>query len=439
MSFRQKLGAIALALTIAVGGSQALANQELFSELEQQAQSARELELLEPVDVEVVTREEHQQAQMESFELEAQAEGAGDWNVLLIFLGFIDEGDDIYEIYSSFVSDQVLGTYDPETKQLVVISTNTEEWNITDRTTYVHETVHALQDQHFDIMGVHGDLDTLTDDRFYAVRSLVEGDASFAEFIFLVENDLVGPYLDELSTMDPGSTDDIPFFLMETMMFYYADGMEFVSFIWQDGGWEAVNAVWLNPPTTSEQIIHPQKYHDGEGAIPVAIANPQPVFGNEWRIIEDNAWGELGTRVFLQNGGVSARAASRAAEGWGGDAVYVITNDDESAMVWSTAWDSDDDAAEFLETLSEAESQRLGVEIDVVTNGVTVFEGNGWFGEIHHDGSTVTYFLAESVASLDLMIESQADADIQPVATSARATTATSTGNGATAFWIREN
>lgn len=438
MSLRKKIVAASLAFSIAVGGSQALANQELFAELEEAAQSVRQLELKEPLDVEVVTREEHREAQLQDIEDEVNAEGAADWNSLLIFLGFIGEDEDINEIYSGFMSEQVLGTYDPETKQLIVISTNTDEWNATDKTTFVHETVHALQDQNFDIMSVYGDESLLTDDSFYASRSLIEGDASVAEVIYIIENDLLDQILEEYENSDIPSTDEVPFFLMETMSFYYDEGAMFVMNIWQEGGWDAVNDVWENPPTTSEQIIHPEKYNSGEGAIPVAIADPQPLFGDDWRIVEDNAWGELGTRVFLENGGVSSRSADNAAEGWGGDGVYVITNDDETAMVWTTAWDSEDDATEFVETLTESESTRLDLEVDEADTDTTYLSGDGWFAEIHRDGENVTYYLTETEESMTLMIESQGDAEVQPVGSPApESTPATPVAN--VAFWIRES
>ena len=280
--------------------------------------------------------------------------------------------------------------------------------------------------------------ETLTDDRFYAARSLIEGDASMAEVLYIVENNLLDQVLEEYENTDLPSTDDIPFFLMETMTFYYDEGAAFVMGLWQEGGWDAVNGAWENPPTTSEQIIHPEKYHAGETAIPVAIANPQPLFGDDWRIIEDNEWGELGTRVFLENGGASSNSASDAAEGWGGDGVYVITNDDESAMVWTTAWDSDDDAAEFVETLVEAESARLGVEANVVDEETILLSGDGWFGEIQRDGEVVTYYLTETEQSLDLLIESQVGAEIAPDASPAPHTTP-ATPASSIAFWLRES
>lgn len=439
MSLQQKLASLVLAMAIAVGGSQALANQELFTELEQAAQRVRQLELLEPIDVEVVTREEHRAAQLESIQEDIAADGADDWNVLLVFLGFIGEDDDIYEIYNGFISEQVLGTYNPETKQLIVISTNTDDWNATDKTTFVHETVHALQDQHFDIMSIYGEETLVTDDSFYAVRSLIEGDASMAELIYIVENDLIDQLLEEFDSIESPSTDDIPFFLLETMGFYYDEGAQFVSRLWQDGGWDAVNAAWLNPPTTSEQIIHPEKYLEGEGAIPVNIADPQPHFGDDWRIIEDNAWGELGTRVFLENSGASSRDATTASEGWGGDGVYVITNDAESAMVWTTAWDSEDDAIEFFETLAEAESARLGVDVEFIDDNTILLTGEGWFGEIHLDGVGVTYYLTQSEGSMEMMIESQIDAEVQTVRAPNLDTPPAPPHGNQVAFWVREN
>ncbi len=435
MSFRRKLATAVLALSIAIGGSQALANQELFTELEEAAQSVRQLELLEPVDVEVVTREEYREAQLETIEDEANVEGSEDWNTLLVFLDFIDDDQDIYEIYSGFLGDQVLGSYAPETEELIVVSNDPEDWNITNRITYVHEVVHALQDQHFDLLWVFGDPETLTDDRYYATRSLAEGDAGVAESMFILENNLLSQYLEEVENQDLPATDDIPFFLMESQMFFYEEGGMFVLDAWQSGGWDAVNAIWANPPSTSEQILHPEKYFDGEGAIPVAIADPQPVFGDDWRIIEDNAWGELGTRIFLENGGSSTSEAVSAAEGWGGDGVYVVTNDEESAMVWTTAWDSEDDAVEFAGILESTEVSRLGVESVSVDGGTTQLTGNGWFGEIQREGDVVTYYIAESQESLELMMESQVNAEVQPVGTPAQDATPVAT----VIFWIRES
>src|SRR5690606_2769545 len=101
----------------------------------------------------------------------------------------------------------------------------------------------------------------------FARTALIEGDATTAEVLYLVENDLIDQILEESEDYDSTAVDDAPFFLSETLYFPYNEGAEFVMSFWTEGGWDAVDAVWQNPPSTSEQILHPEKYVDGEGAI----------------------------------------------------------------------------------------------------------------------------------------------------------------------------
>ncbi len=437
MSFRMKCAGLALSLSVMLGGPQALAqNEELFADLEQQAQTVRELELKQPLDVKVITREEMRQENAESLKTDFPEEDTADWNQVLIFMGYIEPDENIAEIYTGLMSEQVLGYYDPTTGQLVIVSTEGAEWGATDQSTFVHETVHALQDQHYDLMGTRGleDEADLTDDFYFARLSLIEGDATMAEMIFLVDNDLLDQYIEEISGSDSSAVDDAPFFLVETLYFPYSAGAEFVMHYWTQGGWEAVDTVWQNPPTTTEQILHPEKYDEGEEAIPVAINDPLETFGEDWRMLEYNENGELGIRVFLQNGGANSRAASVASEGWGGDADYIITNGDETAMVWTSAWDTEDDAVEYFDTLVETEIGRLDATREDIDENTVRFTAPGWVGEVHRDGDVVTYYLTQSDESMDLMLESQVDAQV-PVEEDDATPDASP---AAIAFWIRE-
>lgn len=438
MQFRKRLAAIGLAASIAIGGSSALADQALFNELEKEAQSVRELELINPLNVTVVSRDELIKEQEEMSEEELPVDDIADWNHVLTFLGFIEEGDDMMEIYDSFSGDAILGYYDPETKALVIVSTSEDEMNITDKTTFIHETVHALQDQHFDLDAIYFANDDMTDDLHFARLSLIEGDASVAEMIYLVQNDLIDQAIKEQENMDIGDYSKFPFFLVETSLFPYEVGPEFIISLWTDGGWDAVNEAWENPPSTSEQIIHPEKYLDGEGAKPVKIADPLPAFGDDWRLLESNDNGELVTRVFLQNGGATERKATKASEGWGGDRQYIISNDEETASVWATSWDSEEDADEFFDLLADTEVERLGAEREDVDDDTVTFSTDGWYGEIHRDGEDVTYYLAQSEEAMDTMIASQENAEYQPVATPV-IDSAPATPVNQIAFWVREN
>lgn len=436
MSFKRSLAGVALALTVAIGGSSALANQELFAELEQAAQDSRELDLINPLNITVKTREELSQESLASMEEDFPADDTADWQQVLVFMGFLEEDQDIAQIYTDMMNGQILGYYDPTTKELVVVSTGGDEMNVTDKTTFVHETVHAIQDQHFDLVAMQGADESYTDDRYFATTALIEGDATIAESIYLVQNDLYDQMVAEQADLDTGSMEDVPFFLTETLYFPYVQGADFVIHFWQDGGWARVNEVWENPPTTSEQILHPEKYEDGEGAIPVAIADPT-VSMEGWRVLEYNENGELGTRVFLQNSGAEEADATQASEGWGGDADFIVTNDQETALVWVSTWDTTDDADEYLETLVDAESGRLGGEFEEIDASTMRLTSDSWVAEIHHNDSGVTYYLAQSDSALQQIIESQEGATIPAATPVGTPDQSVATPVNSIQFWVR--
>ena len=439
MSLRHTIAGVGLSFSLLIGGTQALANnQDMFAELEQEAQAVRELDLLTPLDITVKSRDELRQESLDSMEEDFPIEDTADWNQVLIFLGYIEEGQDIALIYTSLMGEQILGYYDPTTGEMVVVSTSESEWGATDKSTFVHETVHALQDQHYDLVAIQGDEEDYTDDLYFARTAMIEGDATMAETIYLVQNDLVDQLLEEQSGMDSSAVEEAPFFLTESLYFPYITGAEFIMYFWTEGGWESVNAIWENPPTTSEQIIHPEKYEAGENAIPIAIADPLDTFGSSWRLLEYNENGELGIRIFLQNGGASFESATAASEGWGGDATYIITNDDETAMVWTSDWDSEGDATEFFETLTETEVARLGAERSDVDDNTVSFTTDGWVGEVHRDGNVITYFLTQSEESMDMMRESQVGAEV-PVASPAEQDATPNATPSNVAFWVRES
>src|SRR5207253_9797497 len=65
---------------------------------------------------------------------------------LLVALGLLGPTADLYALELEFRTGVVLGQYDPETKQLYVISGNEAPGQL-ERVTLAHEFTHALQDQ----------------------------------------------------------------------------------------------------------------------------------------------------------------------------------------------------------------------------------------------------------------------------------------------------
>ncbi|MBX3128254.1 MAG: hypothetical protein KF718_16135 [Polyangiaceae bacterium] len=134
--------------------------------------------------------------------------------------------------------------------------------------------------------------------------------------------------------------------------FPYMRGLMFVGDLWRTGGFDLVNRAYSAPPTTTEHILHPQKYLAGEVAVPVRT----PVAPSGASEVISATMGELSTRMLLERC-MPAADAQRAAEGWGGDAFTVFRSAaGRSAVLWATTWDTEADAEEFLAALRRLES-----------------------------------------------------------------------------------
>ena len=269
------------------------------------------------------------------------------------------------EVASDRRGELLAGYYDPRVKRLTLVerdlADSTLGW-ISSRTRrdiegeliVSHELVHALQDQRWDLAVRNKELYERGDsEQSLAFRALVEGDAELAGlrsvFGTLLPEDelreLVGDWMRSLGEPREDLR-GLERWMFELGSFPYSAGGSFVQQLHETGGWEAVNAAYERPPATSEQILHPDKYHQAEGAL--AIATPD--VGDQEGWYPDMVMGELATRAMLASLGLDAAAAERAAAGWGGDALRVSKPGDPdapAALVWETAWDSPADADEF--------------------------------------------------------------------------------------------
>jgi hypothetical protein len=128
----------------------------------------------------------------------------------------------------------------------------------------------------------------------------------------------------------------------------YLDGLTFVAALRQAGGWDAVNAAFERLPASSEQILHPERYPDDRPAR-VELPDVAAALGDGWTDRYTQTLGELGARILLAEGGSESDVAS-AADGWGGDRLVMVEGPDDTwAIVWQTAWDSGDDAQQFVD------------------------------------------------------------------------------------------
>ena len=289
---------------------------------------------------------------------------------LLKVMGLLPSDASLAKIYLELQGSQVIGYYDPTVKKLFIVSRDGALGAI-EEVTYAHEFTHELQDKHFDLNSLG--LDTIKDDsdRVLAILSLVEGDAVSAQSAWMVAN-LTATQLGEVAAeaADPAMLAVLartPRILLETSLFPYQAGATFVAQLQSQGGYASVNAAYKNPPTTTEQILHP----GGSVAslVPIRLALPADLgtqFGTGWTATAQDTFGELQTRVWLREGGVAGDVARTAAEGWGGDRLVLMDGPGgATAAVWTTAWDSVEDAQAFESATRTAIS---GLHLDALVS-----------------------------------------------------------------------
>ncbi len=273
---------------------------------------------------------------------------------------FLPPDADLKQIYLDLYGQQIAGFYDSDTQEMNVIMTNGEtpedELPLLDQITFVHEFVHALQDQHFGLDAYMASLDELdNDDKALAMVALVEGDATYAMTLFTEQATAENPFgamLEILSSgLEAGNLAlpaDTPEIIGAELLFPYEAGMTFVTELVAAGGWAAVDEAFANPPASTEQILHPQKYLAGEMPLAVSLAESSTRLGGDWEQAKSGVLGEFYLAKFLDQH-LSGRMASDAAAGWGGDAytVYRHKTSGEYALTLKIAWDNDAEAAEF--------------------------------------------------------------------------------------------
>lgn len=316
-------------------------------------QGARGLPFTTPVKV-TLLGDEAFRARLKADEAEDQQDQKEELRTtqrVLEGLGLLDNGVDLEKEVESFYGDAVAGFYDPKEDDLVVRG---EKLTVSVRTTLVHELTHALQDQHFDIE--REELDDRDDEASTGFTGLVEGDASRIERAYLDSLPLREQKKAEREEMAAagGLDPDVPPVLIQLVGFPYVVGPEFTSAVVEGGGQARLDAAFQNPPTTSEQLLHPQTFLDGQ---PVRTP-PNPTADGEK--IDEGVLGELGLLLVLQASGQDGR---RAAAGWGGDRYVAWKKGDQTCVRIAVEMDTPQDDAELREALDDLAGSRKGVEV----------------------------------------------------------------------------
>jgi hypothetical protein len=333
----------------------------VFAEIRQEVELARGLQATGAVDPVTIDPEQLAANLEAEFDAEYPADELADTEDMLIALGLLPPGSSIRQLTLDLQEGQVAGYYSPDKDQLFVVRRSGDDLGAIERVTYAHEFNHQLQDQHFQLDRFFEDAADETDGALGRL-ALIEGDAVSIQATWMTQN-LTPRELGELIAvaLGPGSLESLqraPRYLRETALFPYEDGFAFTNRLLAGGGYPAVDAAYADPPQSTEQVLHPDRYLQRETPdevrIPTGLA---ATLGAGWSEAGQDTLGELVLRIWLREGEVTLPDARVAAAGWGGDRLILLRGGDDAVAVGLvTAWDTPADALEFASSAEAAVS-----------------------------------------------------------------------------------
>jgi hypothetical protein len=156
-----------------------------------------------------------------------------------------------------------------------------------------------------------------------------------------------------------------PRLLREVLIFPYADGAAFAWAVWAARPAAERPAIATIIPESTEQVLDPRGKFLTERDTPTDVRFDGDA---QWRILYENNFGALETRLFLEIKG----ATGPSAEGWDGDRYRVLEDaQGRRALVWFSVWDTPEAARAF----AAAAERALGTD-ENTTAAISVLEAN---------------------------------------------------------------
>jgi hypothetical protein len=325
---------------------------------------------------------------------------------LLQTLGLITPNDNVAQTLMDVLIEQVIGVYDEDDKTMYIVSDRAQIGPL-EKDTFAHEYTHALQDQYFDLRSLSPKHPS-NDDKALANQALIEGDAVLMQRLWAQQK----LSADEITELNQGGGDSklasAPLFLREQLLFPYGDGFNFVRQMFQaGGGYPGVDEVFRNPPDSTEQILHPEKYRAHEKPIDVSLPDySDGRLGPGWRTIKSNVLGELDLRLILRQLTNDQARAARSSSGWGGDRFSLVEHDGQQAVVIKTMWDSASDARNFFDGMGVGMKARFaGAREEEVTASRQALTASDWATDVRRIGATtVVVVIAPDRTSADALV-----------------------------------
>ena len=352
-------------------------NERAATKIERGLANIRGLEFVSPVPMEVKSTEElraYLQAELDRQYSPQEIRGLQHvYERLGLLAHDVDLGAALLKLYTA----QIAGFYDPQAAKLFLVPSGVPPvgWmvnllqfvlrrDLVNEMLLAHELTHALQDQHFGVLAAADD--PSNDDRSLALHAVLEGDATLAGFAYVFGGLPESSLLDLVERLGAvpaeieAALPDTPRVLRDSLVFQYSAGARFVALAYLKGGWRAVDALLAYPPSSTEQILWPEKYFvrpDTPTEVRIGGLDSYRT-DDKWNLLEENTLGALSVRILLE-GFVDAPRAEQVAAGWDGDRFVAYAQDKRLHLYWASIWDGEPAAREFFSVEREVLARKL--------------------------------------------------------------------------------
>jgi len=396
---------MALAATLAPASAQNDQNNALFGQINEiTAELARitGLKFLKKVEYAPITKPEVNKFLRDRLKEEMSPEEIRAEELVLKKFGFVPQDYDLASNTIDLFTEQAAAFYDFRKKKLFVLESAPGDLQ---RVALVHELAHALADQHFRLEKYIRKGST-NDDSSLARMAVMEGQAAWLMSEYMARQmgqSLKGSHgmvdvvrrTEELSAGQFPVFDAAPLYIRETMLFPYTYGLLFQHAVLEKLGQEGFSEVFSRPPSSAQQILHPDKYFSH--LEPTAPPAPKPPRAKECKMLTEGTFGELDHRILLRQFGMQAEAPELAAH-WRGGAYRLWERKDRSGTVLSYAsdWDSAEAARRFMASYAHI-LRKKWKKMEISSETPAVLAGRG------DDGYFVLRLSDSRVSSLEGM------------------------------------
>ena len=228
-----------------------------------------------------------------------------------------------------------------------------------------HEVAHEFQNDSFQLDSL--EFNMIDSDARMALRALIEGEVAFLQNLYLNSDSFNSGEREiieqSLESSQPSSLDTFPMFLRKEFEFAYTAGSDFIRYLYDQGGLEALDNAWRRPPVSTEQILHPERYLSEDVPEQTALQALEPVLLDGWFKVDEDTLGEFALREYLAQT-LTREEAEAAASGWGGGnyALYADEQSDFTILLLTMSWDTLADQQEFEDAYRKFMDVRSGVE-----------------------------------------------------------------------------